>query len=207
MRKMIVGLAIIIITILFASQISAQVLVTGETGGKGGKAIFLSANGLNPEGLSLFNVYGQYVYGLTDRLDIFGTYGNISALGKTQHYVGLGWNINILKRSLVGVDVAFFNVITTPLNKRGDSSTILLTPAVIASRPVVINGKSFGIYSGFNTIVPIGQTSDTIFTPPDTLWSVPIGATMSLSNGWSLYAEFDIGAEIKSAGIGFLKAF
>jgi|SRR3989344_7113211 len=189
------------------SSLFAQVLATGETGGKGNSAVFVSVNGLFPEGLTLFNAYGQYVYGVTDKVDVAVVYGNISALGGTQNYVGFGWNATLLKRDRAFVDVSFFNVTTIPVHRRSEASTILTTPAIIVSRPVTIKGKKAALYSGINATVPIGQVKGKLFTPPEVLWNVPAGFSTALSEKWAVYIETDIGTNLNTFGVGFLKIF
>ena len=193
--------------ISFTSSASAQVLTTGETGGKGNQAILFSVNGIFPEGLKLFNIYGQYIYGVSDRLDVGPIYGNISALGSTQHYAGFGWNLALIHRSQAFVDVSFFGAATFPLNNRSEASTVLTAPSLVVSRPVTLNGKSVTLYSGITTLVPIGQTEDTLFTPPDVVWSIPIGFSTAVADGWSLYAEVDVHQVFKAVGIGLVKTF
>lgn len=192
---------------LGVSYVSAQVLATGETGGQGNSAVLISANGLMPEGLELLNVYGQYLYGVTNWLDIGPIYGNVSALGRTQHYIGLGWNLNLLRRNRTYVDVSFFGVATTPLNKKDEASTVFTAPALVVSRLVSVGGRSFGLYSGINTNVPLGQTNDKLFTPPDSTWNVPVGATTAVSKNWLLFAEVDFKRRLKAVGVGLVRTF
>lgn len=192
---------------LFPYSLSAQALATGETGGKGGRAILVSANGITPEGLELYNFYGQYIYGLTDWLDLGPVYGNISALGQAQHYLGFGWNARLLKRNQVFFDVSFFGVVTTPLNQRSNSSVILTAPALIISRPVTIGESSISLYSGFNTNIPLGNVQDKLFTPPDLIWNVPIGFSRAVSERWLLFAEVDVHSRIEALGLGLVKIF
>ncbi len=206
MKKIIVCL-VAAVGILLADQAPAQVLATAETGGKGNHAVLVSANGLYPEGLTLFNAYGQYVYGLTDYIDVTVAYGNISALGESQNYVGLGWNAVLLRRSQAFVDVSFFNVITLPLSNRSQASTVVMTPAVVVSRPMTVAGKSITIYSGLNSLVPIGATQNKLFTPPETLFNVPIGISMPLSKKWIVCAEVDPGTNLKTLGLGVVRTF
>lgn len=197
----------VLITFTFASQVSAQVLVTGETGGKNNQAVFVSANGLFPKGLELLNTYGQFVCGWTDRFDVMVVYGNISALGETQNYVGFGWNANLLRRDQAFFDVSFFNVITTPLHRRDEASTVLTTPALVVSRPVTVGGRQLGLYTGLNATIPLGQVKDKLFTPPETFWNVPVGVSTNITSKWSLYVETDLGPNLKTVGLGLLKAF
>lgn len=206
MKKLLLCL-VAAVGILLADQASAQVLATGETGGKGNQAVLVSVNGILPEGLELVSVYGQYIYGVTDWLDLGPIYGNVSALGRTQHYVGVGWNLNVLRRSRVFVDVSFFGVATVPLNKKDEASTVFTAPAVVVSRPVTVNGKSVSLYSGLNTNVPVGQRSDKLFTSPETVWNVPVGASTAISRHWLLFGEVDVHNSVKAIGIGVVRTF
>lgn len=187
----------------------AQVLTPAETIGDKKEAIFLSTNGIFPEGLGLFNNYIQYLKRINGRFDLILTYGNISALGQTQHYVGPGYHINLLRRNKTFFDVSHFNVITAPLNKRADSSTVLMTPAIMLSRPVSVKKFGFTPYFGFTATVPIGATRETIFTPPRRILAVPVGFAASLPKfkNWSVTAEVDFGKNFQAFGFGFLRVF
>lgn len=207
MRKALVFCLTVIIGLLFSRQTLAQVLVTGETGGKGNQTVFLSANGLFPEGLRLFNAYGQYVYGLNNRVDVLAAYGNISALSQSQQYIGMGWNAHLFKRNRTFVDVSFFNVVTLPLNKRKDASTVLMTPAIVASRPLSIAGKPLAVYSGISFLVPIGAVKDKLFTPPETFINIPVGVSIPLGRKWFFYAEVDPGTNLTTTGFGLARTF
>lgn len=201
MRK----LVLVFLLCFFTISAHAQVLITGETGGKNGKALLISANALMPEGLNLFNAYVQFGYGLTSRFDGFVSYGNISALGQTQHYFGVGGNLNLFKRNQEKgwADISWFNVVSIPLHRRKEASTILLNTAVVVSRPV---GK-ITVYSGLNFLIPLGAVRDKLFTPPEIFINVPVGASFTLSKRWIFYGEYDAGTNLKTAGIGFLRIF
>ena len=200
-------LVLLLLNIFFPLVVSAQVLATGETGGKGNQAVLVSSNGILPEGLQLLNLYGQYVYGVTDWLDVGPIYGNISALSRTQHYIGLGWNMNLLHRDQVFVDVSFFGVVTTPLNKRDEASTVFAAPALVISRPVKLAGRSVSLYTGVNTNVPLGRVSDKLFTPPDAVWNVPVGFSTAVSDGWLFFVETDVRTRVEAVGFGLVRTF
>lgn len=193
--------------IFFAPLASAQVLVSGETGGQGNKAILLSANGIFPEGLELVNFYAQYIYGMNDRLDIGPIYGNITVLGQTQHYVGLGWNLNLVRRNRAFVDVSFFGAVTAPFNNRNKASIFLTASALVISRPINIGNRFLSLYTGISTLVPLGEKEDKLFTPPGVVWSIPIGFSTSLVDGWSVYTEVDVHPKFKAVGVGLIRAF
>lgn len=206
--KHLVFVLVLILGVFFTSSVSAQVLATGETGGKGNQAVLVSANGLFPDGLELLNVYGQYIYGVTDWLDLGPVYGNVSALGRTQHYTGVGWNLRLLRRSQIFVDVSFFGVVTVPLNKRDEASTVFTAPALVVSRPVTVNGRTASLYTGVNTNIPVGQTSNKLFTSPNAVWNVPVGFSTSVSEKWLLYAEVDVRTKrVYAVGVGLVRAF
>lgn len=200
----------LVLLIIFVAQplaARAQVLISGETGGKKNQAVLITANGLFPKGLRLFNAYVSYGYGLGKRFDGMISYGNITALGQTQHYAGLGFNANIAKREKTFVDVSLFNILTVPLHRRKEASTLLLNSAIVVSRPVTIGQRTVTFYSGVNALIPIGAVKDKLFTPPETFVNVPIGFSMSLSKNWIFYGEIDPGPNLKTAGVGFLRTF
>ncbi len=204
------AMAMVVFYSIFLLNLHAQVLITGQTGGKGGQAVLVSANGIFPDGLSLFNAYGQYGYGLTDRFDGMLILGSITALGRTHEYAGIGWNLNLLSQKKSGVDVSFFNTVTTPLNKTSESSTLLMTPAIVVSRSLTLKGVNIAPYSGLNLVAPIGAVRDKLFTPPKTIVNLTIGSSINLSKKWILFVEYDPainnGGE-QTAGLGLLRTF
>lgn len=180
----------------------AQVLITGETGGAGGQAVVLSANRLAPKDFgTLTNYWAQYGYGLNDRVDLFAVYGNISVFGDTQHYLGAGSNIGILRRSRHGLDLSFFNNASVALTRRDQAATVLFTLALVASHPVTVGSVVITPYGGFNTLMPIGQRAQGVFTPVETLHTGIVGLAIPLSKSWSTLAEYDPGPGIHTAGI------
>jgi len=185
----------------------AQVLVTGETGGKGAASVLVTGNGLFPEGLRLFNAYVQAGYGVSDRLDAFVSYGNITALGRTQHYAGVGGNLRLVRREHAFVDVSTFHSASVPLSRRAEASTLLLNSALIASRPVRAGARTLSLYTGANFTIPIGARRDKLFTPPETFVNLPIGVSTTLAGKWVIYLEVDAGPGLKSAGVGLLRGF
>lgn len=205
MKKIrVAGLLVLSLITLGPSRLKAQVLITGETGGKGNQAVLFTVNGLAPEGLRLFNAYVSYGYAVSDRVGLMATYGNITALGQTQHYAGVGFNAQLLRREKSFVDISSFNVLTTPLHRRKEASTLLLNSAIVASRPIT---STVTLYSGINFLIPIGSVRDELFTPPETFVNVPIGASIRLADKWYFYGEVDAGPNLKTAGIGFLRVF
>ena len=201
----VLGAALLALALPAAAR--AQVLATAETGGKGSKGLLVTASGLAPEGLRLFNAYAEFGYGLTDRIDALVGYGNISALGRTQHYALAGGNFRISKREHTFVDLSSFDVVAVPFTKRREGSTALLTAALVASRPVKLGAKTWTPYSGVNFTVPIGAIRDKLFSPPETLVNVPIGISTGIGKKWVFYGEVDAGPNLKAAGVGLLLLF
>jgi hypothetical protein len=135
----------------------AQALFTGETGGRGGSAVILTANGIRPDGGTTFaNFWGAYTRGLHDRVDAFALYGNISALGRTQHYAGVGANTSLARRGRLGVDLSLLTILSAPFNRRREGSTAIATVAPIASRPVKVAALPVTVYGGYMLTQPIG---------------------------------------------------
>lgn len=186
-----------------AATASAQVLVTAETGGADGQAVMASANLITPKDFgTLANFWAQYSYGLADRLDVFAAYGNISVFGDTQHYVGVGSNVGILRRGRHGLDVSFFNNASVPVTRRHQAATVLVTLAVVGSHPVTLGSVVVTPYGGFNTLMPIGQRALGVFTPVETLHTGIAGIAIPLGRTWSAYAEYNPGPHLRSGGVG-----
>ena len=191
--------------LLWVRPAAAQVLVTGETGGAGGRAIMVSGNLLAPNEFgTLKNFWGQYGYGVSDRVDLFAAYGNISVFGDTQHYVGVGSNIGLLKRGRQGIDLSFFNNFSVPITRRDQASTVLATLALVASRPLTVGSTTITPYAGFNTLLPIGRRERGIFTPLEALHTAIVGMTVPLGKSWAAYAEYNPGPGIRCVGLGIL---
>ena len=182
-----------------------QVLITGETGGSGGQAVMITANLLAPNDFgTLANFWAQYGYGLADRVDVFAVYGNISVFGDTQHYLGAGSNISILRRARHGLDLSFFNNASVPVTRRDQAATVLATLALVASHPVTFGSAVITPYGGFNTLMPIGHRARGVFTPVETLHTGIAGVAIALGKTWSAYAEYNPGPGIRCGGVGVL---
>ena len=196
---------LVISALLVTAPAAGQVLVTGETGGAGGQAVMVSANRLTPNDYgTLTNIWAQYGYGLSDRVDVFAAYGNISVFGGTQHYLSAGSNIGILRRARHGLDVSFFDSASVPLTRRGKASIVLVNFALVASHPVTIGSTAITPYGGFNTLLPIGERARGVFTPIETLHTAIVGVTIPIGTAWSTYAEYNPGPGIRCGGAGIL---
>jgi hypothetical protein len=192
--------------ILCVAMLPAQVLITGENGGKGSQAVMVSANAIQPEDFgTLANAWVQYAYGLTDRLDAFASYGAITVFGRSQHYAAIGSNIGLLRRSSAGLDVALYNNASIPFNHRQQASDVLLSSALIASRPVKVMGRTLTLYGGVSRQTPIGRAPDPHFTPLSAVHTGIAGVAVSLGKV-TLYLEFNPAGIQQSGGIGVLYA-
>jgi len=196
-------LALFVCWLAGAVTASGQILLTAETGGAGNQAVTVAANRLAPSDSGrLANLWAQYGYGLTDRVDVFALYGNVTVFGETQHYGGVGSNIALIGRHAHGLDVSFANNLTLPLTRHDQASTALLTIALVASRPFTIRSLVITPYGGLSALVPVGQRSAGVFTPPETTRTGVAGIVIPLRPTVSAYAEYDAGPSLRSAGVG-----
>ena len=183
----------------------AQVLVTGETGGAGGQAVVLAGNLLSvKEFTNLGNFWAQFAYGVSDRVDVFASYGNTEVYDKIQHYVGVGSNISVLRRAQNGLDLSFFNTASVALTRRDEACTLFVTLAAVASHPVTLGSVVITPYGGFNSVVPIGQRAQGLFTPLETLHTGIAGVAIPFHKTWQAYIEYDPGPKLRAAGVGLV---
>lgn len=186
-----------------AATASGQVLVTAETGGAGGQAVVVAANLITPKDFDhLANFWAQYGYGFADRVDVFAVYGNISVFGETQHYVGVGSNIGLARRARLGFDLSLFTNASVPVTRRNQAAQVLLTIALVASRPVPLGSLVITPYGGFQTVVPVGSRARGVFTPVETLHNGIVGVAIPLRKTWSAYVEYNPGPNLRSGGVG-----
>lgn len=193
---------VVLLLVCTPRTVFAQVLTIGETLGKGKSAVLLSDNVIYPgEGIPSLNIaYGMWVRGLHQRFDLYVSAGETTTEGETQGWIGGGGNLQIIKAGKVGV--SFFTVASVPFNRRDQACNVLLNPALVASVPI---GPKLFVYSGVNSLVPVGHRARGIFTPPDTKVNVPVGATYALG-AWGLWGEVDIGP-LHAVGIGLTRGF
>ena len=194
--------------LLLAPTLDAQVLITGENGGKGSRAVMVSANGIQAKGFgTLSNNWAQYGWGVTNRFDAFLSYGNITVFGRSQSYAAIGSNIGLLRRSRAGLDVALYNNASIPINHRQQASDVLLISALIASRPVKVLGRTLTLYGGASRQTPIGRAPDPHFTPPSAVHNGIMGTSVSVSQRVAFFVEYNPGKTQRSGGVGFLFIF
>jgi hypothetical protein len=127
---------------------SGQAFLTGENGGKDTSSVFVAANAAIVCDFTVpGNFWTAYTRGVHDRVEALVYYGNLTIDGRTQHYVGVGSSIGILKRARHGVDLAFVNFFSTPFNWRDEARTVSASFA-LSARVDPIRGYGITIYSG-----------------------------------------------------------
>jgi hypothetical protein len=182
---------------------SGQVLLTGETGGSGAQAVSVTANLISAKGFGdLTNFWGQFGYGVTDRVDIFATYGAITVFGKTQHYASVGSNVGILQHRQHGLDVSFFSSLSVPMTRRDEAATLLLTVAFVASHPLNLGSLLVTPYGGLEAVIPVGDRARGVFTPVETLHAGIVGVAIPLRKTWTASVEYNPGPSLRSGGVG-----
>jgi hypothetical protein len=178
------------------------VLTIGETLGRGKSGLLLSDNVISPgAGIPNLNIaYGMWAKGLTDRFDLYLSAGATTTEGATQGWLGGGGNLRLMRVKKVAVSL--FGVASVPLNRRDEACRVLLNPALVASAPL---GAKLTVYSGLNSLIPLGDRARGIFTPPSVKANVPIGATYAIGP-WGLWGEADFG-NLRALGLGLTRVF
>ncbi len=191
---------LIVVFVLFATSAQAQVLTTAETLGKGKQMVAVSENHLEDAGTGINIAYVMYAKGLTNRFDLYTVVGETRLLGEGQAWVGIGGNAKLF--SARKTSVSLFTLASVPLHRFSESSVVLLNTAVVVSRPV--NSK-LSVYTGVNTLVPIGKRDQGFFTPVDNKLNFPLGASVALG-AWGITAEADLG-KMKAVGVALSRVF
>jgi len=185
---------------LTADLAQAQVLSIGETLGRGKSGLLLTDNAIVPgEGIPNLNIfYGEFARGLGDRFDLYLSFGETTTDGETQVWTGGGGNLRLARARKV--TFSLFTVASVALTRRDQACQVLWNPALIASTPVA---RQLTVYSGVNSLIPIGDRERGIFTPPSTRVNVPIGATYAIGP-WGLWGEVDVG-NLQAVGVGITR--
>jgi len=185
----------------------AQVLTTAATLGKGAQGVFASDNWIFVDGARLHIIAGQYVRGVTSRLDVYfvasetRTADEAGEVILSQLSLGIGGNWTVARWK--GFSVSLFGIVSVPITRRGQASDVLANPALVVSRTVVKD--RLVLYGGVNALVPIGHRSRGWFTPPNTKVNVPAGALVMLGK-WGIFGEVDIGP-LTAVGVGLSRMF
>jgi hypothetical protein len=195
-------LAACVLTLTAAGLVEGQVLSIGETLGKGKSGVLLTDNVIVPgDGIPNLNIaYGEFARGLTDRFDLYLAFGETTTDGETQVWTGGGGNLRLARAGKV--TFSLFNVASVALTRRDEACRILWNPALVVSTPL---GTKLTIYSGLNSLIPIGDRDRGIFTPPSNKVNVPIGATYAIGP-WGLWAEGDVG-NLNAFGFGLTRTW
>ena len=185
---------------LTADLAQAQVLSIGETLGRGKSGLLLTDNAIVPgEGIPNLNIfYGEFARGLGDRFDLYLSFGETTTDGETQVWTGGGGNLRLARAGKV--TFSLFTVASVALTRRDEACQVLWNPALIASTPVA---RQLTVYSGVNSLIPIGDRERGIFTPPSAKVNVPIGATYAIGP-WGLWGEVDVG-NLQAVGVGITR--
>jgi hypothetical protein len=196
------ALAVTIVTCLGPRAASAQVLSIAETLGKGKSAVLLTDNVIVPgDSIPNLNIaYGEFARGLTDRFDLYLSFGETTTDGETQVWTGGGGNLRLARAGKV--TFSFFTVASVALTRREEACQILWNPALIVSTPL---GTRLTIYSGVNSLIPLGDRARGIFTPPSNKVNAPIGATYAIGP-WGLWVEGDVGT-LNAFGLGLTRTW
>ena len=195
-------LAAALLLLAAASRADGQVLSTAETLGNGKSGLLFTDNVIVPgDGIANLNIaYGEFARGLTDRFDLYASAGATTTEGSTQAWVGGGGNLRLARIGKAAVSL--FVVASVPLTHRDEACQVLLNPALIVSAPL---GAKLSIYSGVNSLVPIGDRARGIFTPPSTKVNMPIGAAYAIG-AWGVWGEADFGT-LRAFGAGLSRVF
>ena len=182
-------LNIVALLVLLASSDIAigQVLTTAETTGRGAQTVMISENHLFVDGARLNIAYGQYIWGASKHLDLYASLGSTNIEAQNQEWIGVGGNFNLLQ--VKKFDVSLFHICSAPINQRLRASTVLMNPAVIVSRGV---NKTWTLYSGINSLFPVGARDRGLFTPLTREINIPAGVAVSRGK-WAIFLESDIG--------------
>jgi hypothetical protein len=192
--------AALLSALCFARAVSAQILTTGETLGKNRQAIMFSGNWLFVDSDKLNIAYLQYIRGLNERFDFYLSAGGTRIYRENQEWVGIGGNLRLFR--VEKVNVSGFNIFSVPVHRRSEASTVLLNSAIVVSRNIT---ERVALYSGINSLWPIGARERGVFTPPTKKINVPLGIGVFWGR-WGIFTEGDFG-RLKGVGIGISKTF
>lgn len=172
-----------------------QTMVTGETIGKGKTALFGATNALRVKDFTTLGLsMGQVWYGATNRIDVFGGISDTAVYGQHQFAAMTGTNLNLLKSKAVAVST--FHALLVPMNRRAEGNPLWFA-AIVASRNI---GKVVG-YTGYSANVPLGNSANKLFTPPDAVHNVPIG--IAIPQGKRMwFVEYNFGKTTQTFGLG-----
>lgn len=186
---------VIVIMAMFSLANFGQTLNVAKTGGKGKIGGFVGTNALFIRDFTTAAyTYGELCYGVTDRFDVYVGGNSTTLFGQTQNAANAGWNANLLNK---WVSVSNFTLVSTPLNKRQDSSEIAVFSAIVVSKDL----GWFTPYSGVSALVPLGDRQNKLFSSATTTYNVPVGV-MIPKGKFAYFAEYNFGGAVKTVGFG-----
>lgn len=172
-----------------------QTLNVAKTGGKGKVCGFVGTNALFIRDLTTAAyTYVELCYGVTDRVDVYVGGSSTTLFGQTQNAANVGWNANLFNK---WVSVSNFTLVSSPLNKRQDSSEVAVFSAIVVSKDL----GWFTPYSGFSALAPLGDRQNKQFSSATTTYNVPVGV-MIPKGKFAYFAEYNFGGAVKIVGFG-----
>lgn len=188
------------IAFAFSMVAHGQTLTTAETIGKGKVVYFAASNALVAKDFTTLHYgYGQIVYGVSRRIDLYAGPGIVTAFGRSHANATAGANVNLWNR---GVAVSSFNLFTTGIAHRSEAANLLWFNSTIASKNFKIGEKTLTGYSGYSFLAPFGPEKETkLFTPPELTKTVPFGIVVPLKKT-AVFFEYNYGRKLQSASIG-----
>jgi len=192
-------LALLVLALTPAAH--SQTMTTAETLGRGKSAVFASANALVVKDYTvLTSDYVQWIHGLNNRVDFYGGLGVTTALGQAQANVSGGANINLVKSRIVSV--SSYDLLTTAVHRRNDSSAALFFTSIVVSRNFTAGKTLITPYSGYSWLIPLGTGGvDRLFTPPTTFHNVPLGLAITAGK-LTWFVEYNLGRRLRTGGVG-----
>lgn len=178
---------------LCPAPLHAQLLAFGQTSGRGSHSAMLAGSWQQDGGFGRVSPSVTYVKGVTDRADLYLSAGETADGHARQSWGGIGGNVHV--RRVNGFDTSLYTTASFALTSRSRACTLLLNPAVIASRTLT---DRLTLYGGVSALLPIGHRNDGVFTPTDDQLSVPFGLGIS-TGSWTVYGEIAFG---RTRGIG-----
>ena len=187
-----------------ATGASTQVLVTGQTAGKGNGVAFVSSNGVFADGIDAANNWGGVEVGIAGHIDLFGGGGAFSLPGHQFPYAVAGGLFGLPTRKL-HFDASTYQVAILPLYDRKDASTSIINSALVVSKTFTLKRFTITPYTGASWLYSLGP-KDRMFSIPHCTFQIPFGISIPISEKLGLVIEYDEGST-KSFGIALSYSF
>lgn len=191
---------IAMLAVVCSTSAEAQVLATAEPLHKDEQLVMLAENVLADGDDKLNIAYALYAKNISRRFDAYVAAGTTHIDGEGQAQMGWGGNFQLFAFSDNAVSV--FGMAWVPLHRRNEAATVLFNPAVIVSRAL---SPKVSLYTGVNSLIPVGKHEQDLFTPRKTKVNVPVGVALFLGR-WGVNAEADFG-NLKAVGVSVGRIF